>query len=145
GPLLGRIDVARNVYRSADRVTKNVLVEHRYRGAEEIARIQRRVAEVFKGRAVEVVRPRFGGEQNHGALQQSVLNAVVILKDSDFLNGIRVRSNRRLGHVPGVHVPQAVQGIEGAARAHAIDGHGVAGQESARTFGHTRSEVGDPG
>ena len=44
--------------------------------------------------------------KDNGSPHKSVLGAeMLFLKRSDFLNGIRVRSDRRLGHIAGVQCP----------------------------------------
>ncbi len=84
-------------------------------------------------------------QQDHVRAHQAVLHAVVVLKHPHFLNGVRIGSDGGLGHVAGVHVPGAIQRVEGAAQSHAIDRHDVTGIESPLVKGLAGRRIGYTG
>ena len=118
-----RIVLAGDVERSADRPSNDVLLQRRHAGAEKVARVERVIAQVLERRAVKLARAAFGGHHYYGRAQQAVFGAVIVLIGAHFFDLIGVGKDGRLSHIPGVHVPNAVQRVECGGRAHAVNRH----------------------
>ncbi len=89
-------------------------------GLEDPARIQRLVAEVLEGRAVNVVAPGLGDHLDDTARRKAELRSVAGVGDLEFLNGVLRQILTRLAVLDPV-VDHPVDDVPGA-----IEGHGSA-------------------
>src|SRR5215510_2344137 len=85
--------------RPAERAAENVITERRFlllavhNRREEIGRVQRVVAQVFKQRAVKLVAARFSRGDDDAARRTAVFRRVIVRENLDLLHGLDRRVN----------------------------------------------------
>ena len=84
---------------TAERSAKLVQVEFLHRRGEVAARVEVRIPQEFKQRAVHLVRPALGGDENGGTGALSVLGGVVVFQNLEFLDVVDGREDSNAAFV----------------------------------------------
>src|SRR5262249_1128066 len=90
---------------------------------QEIGRIERVIAEEFKGRAVKLIAASFCDQIDNSALRLTEFRAEAVAFDTELLNRVNRREDQQRGVRSHIHIIDAVNGPYIRIRLVAVDRH----------------------